>query len=141
MTRTLGLRASVATARHVNVGIDVEAIARFARADDDPAWQQLFTDEERAACPSGADAAAYYAGTWCAKEAAVKALWPWTRLDPRRVNVWLDTDGRSRIRFDDVGSDAGRVMTELHVAYAETIAVAWVVARGDDPTPMPTTRP
>jgi phosphopantetheine--protein transferase-like protein len=132
--------SSAANAQYVSVGIDVEAIARFARVIDDPRWRDLFSDEEHAARPSGADAAAYYAGTWCAKEAAVKALWPWTRLDPRRVHVSLDSDGRSGVRLDDVASVAGRLMTELHVTYAETIAVAWVVASGDDPTPMPATR-
>jgi phosphopantetheine--protein transferase-like protein len=121
----------------VNVGIDVEAIARFEHVADDRMSGAIFAEEEHAARPDDVAAAAHYAGTWCAKEAAVKALWPWMQLDPRRIVVTVGADGRPAIRIVDPGPDLSRLTIRLRIVRHETIAIAWVVAAGADASTTP----
>ena len=99
-----------------NVGIDIERAGRFESVADDQSLRALFTAEERRYCAGSGDAAASYAGTWCAKEAIVKALAPWVVLDPRRVTV-ARTAGEAQVlvsgwsgslrRRDGPGDDLG----------------------------------
>lgn len=72
----------------VGVGIDIEAVARWQHADP-----RLFTDEENDYCRSRADSAEAYAGTWCAKEAVVKAVRPTAPVLTRQVCVTRDQEG------------------------------------------------
>jgi holo-[acyl-carrier protein] synthase len=80
-----------------SVGIDLEPAARFEGAAADPLVRALFTPDELAWCARQRTPGARLAGTWCAKEAVVKALWPWLRLDPRRVRVTRSDDGGTAV--------------------------------------------
>ena len=52
------------------MGVDIEATERW-RAPD----LRLFTDDELTSCSGRANPAEAFAGTWCAKEAVVKAVY------------------------------------------------------------------
>jgi phosphopantetheine--protein transferase-like protein len=135
MSEPADLAAALGPDTHVNVGIDLEDVARF----DDPGTNNevLFTADELAHAASAGGAAGAsatrLAGTWCAKEAAVKALWPWTRLDPRRVHVTRTPDGRptATVTGHDLAADG--VALQLSISHTSTFATAVAVAWG--PTP------
>lgn len=73
---------------YVGIGVDIEAIDRWV--DPDP---RLFTEEEHAYCLSRPDQAEAYAGSWCAKEAVVKAVMPATPILTRQVSIRRDEAG------------------------------------------------
>ncbi len=57
------------------IGIDTVRISRIARAIEGTGFKnRVFTASEREYCDKKPDAATHYAGIFCAKEAAVKAL-------------------------------------------------------------------
>src|SRR6478609_4888227 len=110
-----------------NVGVDVEDIARFER--DDVRLDALFTADELAEAAT-VNQATRLTGTWCAKEATVKALWPWVRLDPRRVAVSRDGEGRPRVTVSGWDQDAAGVGTRVSISHTSTVATAVVLAWG-----------
>ena len=113
-----------------NIGIDIEDIGRFASVAEDPALRSLFSLEEFEHCSRFADSAAHFAGTWCAKEAAVKALWPWVRLEPRLVTVHRTTDGRPSLRIASIDEQTTGTATRVSISQTSTIACASVIAWG-----------
>jgi phosphopantetheine--protein transferase-like protein len=125
-----GLRLEAAT--DFDVGVDAESTARFAGLND-VARKALFAQEEHDYCASFSDAPRLFAGTWCAKEAAVKALWRWVRLDPRRVVVVRANDGRASVRISGWNADEAGVSTKVSISSHGSLAVAWVVAWGPSP--------
>ena len=116
-----------------DVGIDAESTKRFETGLSAIARKALFAQEERDYCASFSDAPRRFAGTWCAKEAAVKALWRWVRLDPRRVVVIRACDGRASIRISGWSADEAGVSTIVSISSHGSLAVAWVVAWGPPP--------
>lgn len=114
----------------MNVGVDVESVERFESAADDLALYALFTDEERAYCSGFEDAAERYAGTWCAKEAAVKALWPWERLEPRRIHVRRSVDGRPAVVVSGWDPEQRGVALRVSISHCKSVAFASVIAWG-----------
>jgi holo-[acyl-carrier protein] synthase len=112
-----------------SIGIDVERAGRFDHAGEDPTLQALFTLEERRFCAGAPDVAATYAGTWCAKEAVVKALAPWVVIDPRRVTVQRAADG-SRIAISDWDGGGRGVTVRVSIADRRPMATAVAFATG-----------
>ncbi len=84
-----------------NVGIDIESVSRFGPDANEAAVLRLFATEEVAQCSGLKDGPSRLAGIWCAKEATVKALSPWVRLDPRRVRVFGAADRRPQVVVND----------------------------------------
>jgi holo-[acyl-carrier protein] synthase len=115
------------------VGIDAESSGRFETGLDDAATAGLFATAEHDYCSSFPDASRRFAGTWCAKEAAVKALSRWVRLDPRRVVVTWASDGRPSIGVSGWDADEAGVSTSVSISSYGSLAVAWVVAWGPPP--------
>jgi phosphopantetheine--protein transferase-like protein len=126
-----GLLPEAAT--EFDVGIDAESTERFGSRLSAVARKALFAQEEHDYCASFSDAPRRFAGTWCAKEAAVKALWRWVRLDPRRVVVMRANDGRASIRVPGWNADEAGVSTSVSISSHGSLAVAWVVAWGPPP--------
>lgn len=124
-----------------NVGMDIEDVGRFASASNDPAMTGLFTEGEHGHCAISFDAAGCYAGTWCAKEAAIKALWPWVHLDPRRVEVVRADDGRPGLIVSGWDAMTSGVTVRVSIAHGRSFASACAVAWGPMPSPNPTHRP
>ncbi len=57
------------------IGVDIIGISRIRKAVEKEAFvERVFTPSERTYCDGKSDPAASYAGLFCAKEAAVKAL-------------------------------------------------------------------
>jgi phosphopantetheine--protein transferase-like protein len=116
----------------MNIGMDVEVVDRFASAGD-AALRALFTAEERVYCSGFSDSAARYAGTWCAKEATVKALWPWKRLEPRRIEVSRSEDGRPVVGVSGWNPAEHGVALRVSISHCKTVATGSVIAWGPPP--------
>jgi len=130
---SLELRLDPERPQEFDVGIDAESTGRFESGLNDAARRALFAPEELEHCASFPDAARRFAGTWCAKEAAVKALSRWVRLDPRRVVVTRSGDGQPSLRISGWDADGAGVLTSVSVSHLGPIAVACVVAWGPPP--------
>jgi holo-[acyl-carrier protein] synthase len=118
-----------------NVGIDLEPVSRFSSTLDDPSLAGLFTPGEHAQCAGWRDAAGRYAGLWCAKEAAIKALWPWVRLDSRRVEIVPGDDFASRVVVSGWDPSAHGVAVRVNTSHSRSHAVASAVAWGPPISP------
>lgn len=105
--------------RIVGVGVDVEPIARFAEADP-----RLFHATELAHCARQGDPARARAGTWCAKEAAVKALAGWRTVGLRQVVVSRDAAGAPQVAV--LVADAPAL--QVSISYAAGLATAVAIA-------------
>jgi phosphopantetheine--protein transferase-like protein len=112
-----------------NVGIDIERAGRFESLADDQSLRALFTAEERRYCADSGDAAASYAGTWCAKEAIVKALAPWVILDPRRVTV-ARTAGEAQVVVSGWSGASAGVTVRVSISDRRPLATAVAFASG-----------
>jgi holo-[acyl-carrier protein] synthase len=124
-----------------NVGLDVEDVERFASISHDPDMTGLFTPGEHEHCAMSLDPAGRYAGTWCAKEAAIKALWPWVKLDPRRVEVVRADDGRPGVIVSGWDAAASKVTVRVSISHGRSFASACAVAWGPPPSPTPAHSP
>lgn len=125
-----GVRQPTELATEFNVGIDVEEVARFASLPDDATMRGMFTPEELEYCAGFFDAPARYAGTWCAKEAAIKALWPWARLDPRRIAVTRADDGRPLLLISGWNQAEEQVSIRVSISHSTSVASACAIAWG-----------
>lgn len=88
-------------------GVDAEVITRFARPP-----LAAFTDDEVAYCRAQSQSDAAFAGTWCVKEAVVKALGGLSHagiapVGLRQVHVRRDTFGAVHVRVDDAPNPVG----------------------------------
>jgi holo-[acyl-carrier protein] synthase len=117
-----------------NVGLDIEDVERFASVSSDRSMAALFTSGEHEHCGIAENAAGRYAGTWCAKEAAIKALWPWIRLDPRRVEVVHEGDGRPAVVVSGWDAAGSGITVRVSIAHARSVASACAVAWGPPPS-------
>ena len=114
----------------MGVGVDVEAVSRFATPP-----RGVFADVEVAYCLAQADPAESFAGTWTAKEAVLKALSGWGRLSVREVVITRDDTGAPkaalvrRQRAAPSGSQAAQPELSVSIAHAAGFAVAVAVAR------------
>ena len=106
------------------MGVDVEGVGRF---DSPP--RGLFTDAEVAYCTAQGNPAEAFAGTWCAKEAAVKALSAHLLLSPREIEVTRDPRGapQAEIRATS-GRDAALPQLHVSITHAGGFAVAVAAA-------------
>lgn len=133
---------------YVNVGIDLEDVARFSATAGRPgaSTDVLFDERELAHARADGQAgdqacesvrAARLTGTWCAKEAVVKALWPWARLDPRRVTVVRDAEGRPTAEVSGQVVERSGLQVQLSISHTSTYASAVAVAWGPPPVATP----
>lgn len=112
-----------------SVGIDIERAGRFEHVAVDELLRGMFTDEESRYCSRSVDVAATYAGTWCAKEAVVKALAPWVVLDPRRITVVRTAAETEVVVVGWSGSSLG-VAVKVSISDRGPMASAFAVASG-----------
>jgi phosphopantetheine--protein transferase-like protein len=108
-----------------SVGVDVEDLDRWRRPGRD--LTVLFTPEERAYCEGQASPAAHFAGLWCAREAAFKALSPYVHLDLRQLHVGHDPAGRPVISIDDPAQRALAERLRVSISHSATTAMAFAV--------------
>jgi len=106
------------------IGVDIENHVRWET--NDLRLDALFTPAERARCATLASPAAQLAGTWSAKEAAVKAMSPFVTLSLRDVEIVHEPDGRPAIRILAPGlqEHGGRVRVSISRTEQVSVAVA-----------------
>ena len=110
------------------MGVDVEQVSRFHQPPGG-----LFTDEEVSYCMAQADAAEAFAGTWCAKEAAVKALRSYVAVVPRDIHVTRDHRGAPHAAVHREGVARARVPQLLvSISHSGGFAVAVAAAVLDE---------
>ena len=111
----------------LGMGVDVEEVRRFHSPPPG-----LFTDAEVAYCLAQGDSAEAFAGTWCAKEAVVKALSAYLVVLPRDIEVTRDAAGapHATVRWASLGSGA---RPELHVSISHAGGFAVAVATAVTP--------
>ena len=128
-------------ATEFNVGLDIEEVARFSSMPDDATMRGMFTPEELEYCAGFFDAPARYAGTWCAKEAAIKALWPWARLDPRRIAVSRANDRPPLLQISGWNHAEQQVSIRVSISYSISLASACAIAWGPPGIPRDPVNP
>lgn len=106
------------------IGVDVEHHARWRAGDE--RLTSLFTEAEMDRCRNMADLPAQMAGTWCAKEAAVKAIAAHVTLSLRDVEVVRDDLGRPGIRV--LPGELQRHGDRLRVSISRTEELSMAVA-------------
>jgi len=124
-------------ASHRSVGVDAERVDRWRSADT-----RLFTDAENAHCRAQGRPEESYAGRWAAKEAVVKAVFPFCVVGPRDVEVVAGADGAPRVRLRLPSWAADLVEVVVSISHTSHMAVAVAVAdlrRGAPPANEPRT--
>ena len=108
----------------MGLGVDVEDHERWRNSE--LRVEALFTPTELAWCRARADLPAQLAGTWCAKEATVKAMALQFRLSLRDVEVLRDGLGRPSVRLlaDDLQHHGDRVRVSISRTADISVAVA-----------------
>lgn len=116
----------------IGIGVDVEAVQRFGTPP-----RAAFSSEEVRYCLAQAASAEAFAGTWCAKEATVKALSAWGVVSLRSVEVFRDADGAPYVRLlsgaTEVSSKAASPTVHVSIAHTTDLAVAVAVAVSSEP--------
>ena len=116
---------------HVGVGVDCEEVDRWRKLlpnlESGP-QRSLFHPEEHAYCRSFPDAAAQYAGRWCAKEAVFKAVSAFCTLSLRDIRILNMEDGRpyAVVSAPDFARVGARV--RVSISHSARTAMAFVVA-------------
>jgi holo-[acyl-carrier protein] synthase len=113
-----------------SIGTDVEEVERFVSEGN--ATDVLFSPAELDYCGALPEGATRRAGTWCAKEAVIKALWPWIRLDTRRVEIVRDREGRPGVLIKDWDVIGAGVNVRVSISHTRRTASASAIAWGPD---------
>ncbi|WP_104992103.1 4'-phosphopantetheinyl transferase superfamily protein [Deinococcus sp. NW-56] len=109
------------TSATLGVGFDIEEVSRWEKP---LRLDILFTPSERAHCEAKASPARHYAGLWCAKEAAFKALSQEVTVNLREMEVVHNPSGAPRIRFlTPVPEGVSRRLT-ISITHTATLAAA-----------------
>jgi phosphopantetheine--protein transferase-like protein len=119
-----------ASAPASTVGVDLERVSRWHEPDP-----RLFTEAEHAYCLSRQNAAESYAGRWAAKEAVVKAVFPFCPVLPRDVEIVTQDTGAPRVRLRLPSWAAGRVDVAVSISHSDDHAIGIAVARTLGPSP------
>lgn len=122
-----------------NVGIDCEDIQRWYNMLpklEEGAQHKLFTEAEHQYCKSFKNPAAHYASRWCAKEALLKALSPFCKVDLRKIEIANDRDGKPFFVVSDPEVAKLNLTVRISLSHSKKTAIAIaVVAVGlDTPT-------
>lgn len=116
--------------------IEIERIGKVINRHGGSFLKHVFTDEERAAAPDNADAAAaYYAGRWSAKEAVAKVLG--TGIGEhcawKDIEITRHPSGRPLVTLTGTGADtaAGLGIEHLHISISHERKLACASAVGE----------
>jgi holo-[acyl-carrier protein] synthase len=116
----------------IGVGIDIERVDRFSEniSSSDRFFSKTFTRRERAYCMSKANPPMHFAGTFAAKEAAVKALRNYSsgRLAITDFEVSHGRNGEPRVRYTGAETKIKAVEVTVSVSHTTDNAVATAVA-------------
>lgn len=138
------IEADVGAEPEWGAGIDMESVDRFAGDIGEfmsGVYSRLFSESEHLYCVGAADPAIAYAAIWCLKEAALKALWQWIRLDPRRIIVNREDGAELGFLVDGQPLAALNVEADISLTESSGLVVAVVLTRRiprqrEDSTPV-----
>lgn len=112
------------------IGIDTEPLARWRAKVTALApggtLHRLFDAAEHARAARKRDPIPTYAGIWCAREAAAKALRAWVGVGPRRLHVAHDAAGRPRIVLPPALTS--RFALDISISHSADTAIAVALA-------------
>lgn len=112
------------------VGVDIEPLARWrakaAALAPGGTLHRLFDADEHARAARRRDPMPTYAGIWCAREAAAKALRAWVRVGPRALHVRHAADGRPAIVLPP--ALVGHFAVDISISHSADAAIAAAVA-------------
>lgn len=115
----------------IGLGIDCEEISRWeglSKGSSSDPRHPLFSEDEHTYCSSNSYPAQHYAGRWCIKEAAVKALAGISTLTTRDVEV-LHVPGKSpTVAISDRARVPPHIFLLASVTHSEKTAAAVVIA-------------
>lgn len=116
------VRAAGGVPPSFGAGVDVEEIDRWLAMA--PRMEKLFTVEEITYCRAQGVPAQHFAGTWCAKEAVVKALSAFGDVQLRDVEIVRSLDGRPNATVRGFAIGPG----ELVLSITHTAGLAAAIA-------------
>lgn len=125
------------------IGVDIEPLARWrakaASLSPGGTLHRLFDAHEHAWAGRFRDPLPHYAGFWCAREAAAKALRAFARVGPRRLHVAHTADGRPSIVLP--AALAGQYVIDISISHAGDVAVGAAIVLPSGPAePRPHSR-
>lgn len=113
-----------------NVGIDCEDIQRWREMLpklETGSQSKLFTEEEHRYCRTFKDPAAHYAVRWCAKEALLKAISPFYKLDIREIEIANDADGNPFFILSEPEMSKLNLTIRVSLSHSRGTAMAIVI--------------
>lgn len=112
-----------------SIGIDCEDISRWRRMlpmSDESPQRRLFSQSEHKYCNSYKDPAPHYAARWCAKEAVLKALSPFYKIDLCKIEIINDVEGRPVCILND--PEMKKVKADVRISLSHSKEVAMAIA-------------
>ncbi|MFC6803897.1 holo-ACP synthase [Deinococcus caeni] len=103
------------------IGVDLEEVVRW---EGPLRLEALFTPAERRYCEGKARPARHYAGLWCAKEAAFKALSGKITVNLRELEVVHTADGAPKIKFLTPVGNVKPLQLHISITHTSTLAAA-----------------
>ena len=119
----------------MNIGVDCEDIERWVKMLPNlkSGYQsKLFKDREHEYCQGYKNPAPHYAVRWCAKEALLKALSPFYKLDLRTIEVSNREDGSPFFILNDKNIEKLNLNIKLSMSHSKTTAIAVVLVSKHD---------
>lgn len=110
----------------IGIGVDMEDIARFERAEE-KLLKRVFTEGEISFCLKSARPASHFAARFCAKEAAFKAL-PFDGIAFKNIEVVSSKEGKPFLLVHD--ERAKGLDIQLSLSHTNDSAIAFVVVSG-----------
>jgi len=114
----------------INVGIDCEDIDRWVKMLPklEIGYQRkLFQENEHQYCRTYRNPAPHYAVRWCAKEALLKALNPYYKLDLRTIEISNAEDGSPFFILNDSKLESLNFSIKLSMSHSKNTAMAVVI--------------
>lgn len=115
--------------QNFNVGIDCEDIQRWHNMLpklEDGSQRKFFTEAEHQYCKSFKNPEAHYAARWCAKEALLKALYPFYKIDLRKIEIDNDKDGKPFFVVSD--PEVAKLNLTIRVSLSHSKQTAMAIA-------------
>jgi phosphopantetheine--protein transferase-like protein len=115
--------------RHLACGIDIEMVAELPVVQDhwtDPFYSATFTPAEIAYCLMQPNPTMHFTARWCAKEALKKCDAAYHQIDPRHIEVALESTGAPFL-CRSVDGVLERIPVAISLSHTPHMAAAMVV--------------
>ncbi|MDR0645695.1 MAG: holo-ACP synthase [Elusimicrobiota bacterium] len=110
--------------RIINIGADIEEVARFKRLGK-KTLERIFTPAELKYCLSKKNYAECLSARFAAKEAVFKAL-PFDGIMLKKIEITKDENNKPQISVHD--KRAGNISFKISLSHTKNYALAFVIA-------------